>query len=254
MVQTKVNFIVFIVLPPCEKVGVVENPTETGFYYLQSRYYDPEIGRFINADGVSLLNYGLQNPTQYNMFAYCWNNPVNMVDKTGCWPEWFIKLFMSDKEKAKYDELNESEKKLVKQNPIAAMNVQSYADMAIAKTNALFGNNADGTRANAFQHMYWNALMGNYLGDEKALEFSTAHESEHQKLTGMVKQFSDMDMMNNYIGIIAYRAYFECRWLGITSGTMVTGHSWNFTFVNADEELATLCYNMVISGYCVTIR
>jgi len=53
--------------------------TETGFYYLQSRYYDPTVGRFINADGQlntdSLLGY--------NMFAYCENNPINMVDYTG---------------------------------------------------------------------------------------------------------------------------------------------------------------------------
>ena len=45
--------------------------TETGFYYLNSRYYDPEVGRFLNADGQ--LNTGLLG---YNLFAYCENNPV----------------------------------------------------------------------------------------------------------------------------------------------------------------------------------
>ena len=52
--------------------------TETGFYYLQSRYYDPEICRFINADGQ--LNEGFLG---LNMFAYCENNPVNTADPTG---------------------------------------------------------------------------------------------------------------------------------------------------------------------------
>lgn len=55
------------------------NSAETGFYSLQSRYYDPEIGRFINAD--EQINDGSVLGT--NLFAYCFNNPVNMVDYDG---------------------------------------------------------------------------------------------------------------------------------------------------------------------------
>ena len=55
--------------------------SETGFYYLQSRYYDPEIGRFINADSyASTDETGLLST---NMFAYCENDPVNKSDPTG---------------------------------------------------------------------------------------------------------------------------------------------------------------------------
>ena len=55
--------------------------TETGFYYLQSRYYDPEIGRFINADSYASTDAtGLLST---NMFAYCENDPVNKSDPTG---------------------------------------------------------------------------------------------------------------------------------------------------------------------------
>ena len=54
--------------------------TETGLYYVSSRYYDPEIGRWINADGY--VSTG-QDITGYNMFAYCGNNPVNRKDPTG---------------------------------------------------------------------------------------------------------------------------------------------------------------------------
>ncbi|MBE6713377.1 MAG: RHS repeat-associated core domain-containing protein [Ruminococcaceae bacterium] len=53
---------------------------ETGLYYLNSRYYDPETCRFINADG--LLSTG-QGVLGYNMFAYCGNNPVNRADPSG---------------------------------------------------------------------------------------------------------------------------------------------------------------------------
>ena len=54
---------------------------ETGFYYLQSRYYDPAIRRFINADVQ--LNDGILG---YNLFVYCENNPVMLVDYNGNWP------------------------------------------------------------------------------------------------------------------------------------------------------------------------
>ena len=59
--------------------------SETGFYYLQSRYYDPEIGRFINADSYASTDAtGLLST---NMFAYCENDPVNKSDPSG---EWFL--------------------------------------------------------------------------------------------------------------------------------------------------------------------
>ncbi len=58
--------------------------SETGFYYLQSRYYDPETGRFINAD-AAIGQIG--NVQGSNMFSYCFNNPVNMSDSTGNWPK-----------------------------------------------------------------------------------------------------------------------------------------------------------------------
>ena len=60
---------------------------ETGLYYLNSRYYDPSIGRFINADDISYIQ-----PTDINglnLFAYCGNNPVMYVDSVGTSPKWW---------------------------------------------------------------------------------------------------------------------------------------------------------------------
>ncbi|MBP3451644.1 MAG: hypothetical protein J6J73_02510 [Agathobacter sp.] len=65
---------------------------ETGFYYVSSRYYDPEIGRWINADIPETLTADFENFAQYNLFAYCFNNPVNLSDETGTWPSWATKL------------------------------------------------------------------------------------------------------------------------------------------------------------------
>lgn len=57
--------------------------TETGLYYLQSRYYNSEWGRFINFD-----NYGGQvgELLSHNGYIYCNNNPVNMIDEDGNFP------------------------------------------------------------------------------------------------------------------------------------------------------------------------
>ena len=59
--------------------------TETGLYYLNSRYYDPETGRFVNADEIVA---GIGNRQGYNLYSYCNNNPTNLCDNSGNWPQW----------------------------------------------------------------------------------------------------------------------------------------------------------------------
>ena len=53
---------------------------ETNTYFLKSRYYNPELCRFISADGYVQTGQGVLDK---NMFAYCLNNPVNRVDSDG---------------------------------------------------------------------------------------------------------------------------------------------------------------------------
>ena len=61
-------------------------------YYLQTRYYDPVVGRFINADSYVSTGQGLIGN---NMFAYCNNNPVMYVDPTGeSSTGWFIVILL----------------------------------------------------------------------------------------------------------------------------------------------------------------
>jgi len=57
--------------------------SSTSFYYLQSRYYDPVIGRFINADDPRMLFTEAMMPMGGNLFMYCLNNPVMFRDDTG---------------------------------------------------------------------------------------------------------------------------------------------------------------------------
>ncbi len=62
--------------------------TETWLYYLQSRYYDPGTGRFINADNqIAGVGGDIKG---YNLFAYCFNNPVNLTDYSGEYPQYYF--------------------------------------------------------------------------------------------------------------------------------------------------------------------
>ena len=51
---------------------------DTDFYYLQSRYYDPATGRFLNIDSIRFIA-----SSNYNLFTYCLNNPVRFIDLNG---------------------------------------------------------------------------------------------------------------------------------------------------------------------------
>lgn len=57
--------------------------SETGYYYLQSRYYDSSICRFINADVPEIAEISKDIPDGLNLFAYCNNDATNNVDPTG---------------------------------------------------------------------------------------------------------------------------------------------------------------------------
>ena len=65
----------------------------TGLYYLQSRYYDPNVGRFINADSLVSTGQGLLG---YHMFSYCLNNPVNRGDSEGTVSLWYYLIIDHD--------------------------------------------------------------------------------------------------------------------------------------------------------------
>ena len=64
--------------------------TETKLYYLKTRYYDPEVGRFINMDSVQYAD--LETINGLNLYAYCNNNPVMNEDPTG---EFIISLIFA---------------------------------------------------------------------------------------------------------------------------------------------------------------
>ena len=62
---------------------------ETKLYYLKTRYYDPEVGRFMTIDGIEYLDPETINGL--NLYAYCGNNPVMNIDPEG---KAFLTIFL----------------------------------------------------------------------------------------------------------------------------------------------------------------
>ena len=63
----------------CVDIRVFDD--ETGLYYCSSRYYDPEVGRWISPDSIEYLNP--ESINGFNHYAYCGNDPVNRFDPSG---------------------------------------------------------------------------------------------------------------------------------------------------------------------------
>ncbi len=109
---------------------------ETGFYYAGSRYYDPEVGRWISADGAIAGVGG--DIRGYNLFAYCMNNPVNMSDSTGHWPKWIKNSVKWVSEKVFMPMVKKGQKIMLKKGATYSMGV------CISGTPSIFSFNLQG--------------------------------------------------------------------------------------------------------------
>ena len=163
--------------------------TETGFYYCNSRYYDPEIGRWINADGVIAGVGG--DVKGYNLFAYCMNNPVNMSDPSGGWPSWndikvgfkkvvnwvdnniiqpvvgFVKDIAEDINN--FDLNNESEEKVLESNYFS-----SYKGVPVIRTN--------GDRSGSFGAIFLTRETNNRSNPEDVIRHEYGHTKQLEQL------------------------------------------------------------------------
>ena len=166
--------------------------TETGFYYVSSRYYDPEVGRWINADAV-VPDVG-DSMQGYNLFSYCFNNPVNMSDDSGHWPKWLenaanwvnekivqpAKEFVFDvvEDIKNFDINNQSEKKALESNYFSA-----YKGVPVVRIG--------GNRSGSFGAIFLTRETNNRADPEDVVRHEYGHTQQLQEL-GIVKYAIDI--------------------------------------------------------------
>ena len=148
---------------------------ETGFYYLQTRYYDPQIGRFINADTYSSTD--LQDFLAFNMFSYCGNNPVNQNDEDGTIPKWAVRVIIGTAVIAGAAALT-----IATAGSGTALACFAAGAFKGAATGAIYGA-ASGAVSGAVKH---RMRTGGWKGARKAAVRSASKGYMHGAITGFV--------------------------------------------------------------------
>jgi RHS repeat-associated protein len=159
--------------------------TETNLYYLQSRYYNPEWCRFINAD--TLIQTGT-DILDKNMFAYCSNNPINRNDTNGqSWSDFWndvknFNLFNKDEQKvldAKYISIYKGK-----------IAIKTTSKKGCFSFGAIFISNEKWADADMVKHEYGHTKQLEMLGPAKytagvvipsLISASTNSAAEHDK-------------------------------------------------------------------------
>ncbi len=188
--------------------------TESGLYYLQTRYYDAAVGRFINADGYTSTGQGLLGN---NMYAYCLNNPISYTDPSGkfAFPlliDTFKKVdevLQPIKEKIKKDVENASiyntdEQKVLDSNFFSFYKEKLVIKLPIGKNAASFGI----------------IFMGNEVSSADAVRHEYGHTLQYKE-NGLL----------GYLGTVALPSvavYWYDRLIGLPEDCSYYGSPWEY--------------------------
>lgn len=154
--------------------------TETGLYYLSSRYYNPNWGRFVNADNA--ISAATISAKGYNLFAYCGNSPINKMDESGHWPK-FIKNAVS------------AVKSFVKK-VVAAVTPKKAPKTSAKKTSSWSGKSSYVQRS----HVTTPTVMLD-LGPVIGRVGYSQTETKEDKTPGLFYAYTDLGNDENSIGI-----------------------------------------------------
>ncbi len=209
------------VLNPLRYRGYVYDQ-ETELYYLQSRYYNPERGRFLNADAYISTGQGF---TGNNMFAYCNNNPVNGHDPCGtCFHRWD---FWNDCEKCGGKTIEDKWSGIITWCKDAYDTISSVQQQQTAIQNQIIMEQTDILKGTA-EHL-WNAYEHSI-----ELETQTQHEKtiaikhEIEKLTEDPIQGGDFIAMAGG-NVLTYGSYVSVVMSPTPIGVVTLGFSLAFS-------------------------
>ena len=190
---------------------------ETGLYYLQSRYYDPVLGRFINADGYVSTGQGFVGN---NMFAYCNNNPVLYTDICGTRPIAYNEGGIESEDTRKWS--------------YAYMNRKTNVDLTDTLTSFMQDNvktlsaykNENGY-IDAVLYFYNNVKDGGSL-DIKLQDDWTFNPGFTYSFNGVILRYDDPGNINfGYVGAVLFSEEVLCCGAGINQVS-----KWGFKYGN----------------------
>ena len=234
------------------------NPAETGWYYLKSRYYDPEVGRFINADEI--LNSS--NLRGYNVYSYCLNDSINLEDPDGHWAKgggmrsisWFKRSTGKRMQPAVKKPWSSGQR-----TKSASWHEKKNAVDLTEKLTAFMENNAQKFetyidtygRAKAMIYFYENVNNGGALDiklqDEWKFEIGKTYYFNGKKL-----RYDDPGNINyGYVGAVLFPDVILCMAAG---GNQVKNHGFKFGDISTwyddprDNEMIKYGYSLYIQG------
>ena len=199
-----------------------------GFYYdsgvrlydMRARTYRPDVGRFLTQDRFEAAqgDFNLQSdPLTQNRYAFAGGNPVNDIEWDGHRPlrrsgATSAGSGTDDPHSDDDDYANRYEKAWCRRHPRTCIEFRKAARKAERLTEHLFSqprDGSDGSKANAFQHAFWVALMVRRVkDDDRARTFAFLHENwDFESNDRELQRISRMDLHNNYVGFRLGRKY-----------------------------------------------
>nr|CEL15614.1 Mll6838 protein [Kibdelosporangium sp. MJ126-NF4] len=246
-----------------------ELDSETGLYYHGARYYNPRTQLWNSADPAlpeyldSKLAGGITNPRNLATHTYVHNNPVKLTDPTGKSPtdrtpgadatarNMFPDSSLFDgspKKNLGFMELTDKELSLSLRHGLNADKLMLLKGEAQTRAGQLFGGSydyskedapPDGSLGNAFQHVYWSALLTVYFNADIAKEFTDAHEMVAGNSADDKKDLQRMDLYNNWLGRIVGSAFS----LDQLRRSVPNGHGYSYYYDHqpvADAVMAVI--------------
>ena len=201
--------------------AIVNNPfryrsyyydTDLNLYYLGSRYYDPAIGRFINADAIGVITATPMALTDKNLYAYCDNNPVMRVDYGGEF--WGLAIAII------------TAVVLIVHNELQKSN--------LAVNSALDADSTTTTKDKIIEHQptMSNFQYGLYGADHNGCEIIAVHNA--RLLMGLESSFSKTaDAFHNNWAMLGISGFFGSNPYAI--GRVLDSYGMNYTRVKANE-------------------
>ncbi len=210
---------------------------ESGLYYLNSRYYNAEWGRFINADGYVSTGQGI---TGYNMFAYCENNPVMNADYTGAlsMPATFKFLNITIDLTTNIEQTIRSEEQ--KRNAKNDKNIDRMKSAFESTVTTLFDDFCNFVTPVKSVLLKTSSMLG------KSIEFMVdkiGYASAFALITDIAWDYNTYGFSEEFVTSACITVSFVC--LGVIAGSVITAAPW----LVATKVVVSIGVGMLLSDW-----